>query len=70
MMLDRALLKQGVDAIVESGGFYEGGAPACPTMTSFANEIGLDLSYHESRKVDPSMLEDAKCGSHGASACA
>ena len=60
MMLDRALLKRGVDAIVESGGFHEGGAPACPTMASFANEVGLDLSFHESRKVDAHMLGAAK----------
>ena len=59
-MLDRALLKRGVDAIVESGGFYEGGAPACSTMASFAAEVGLDLSFHESRKVDGYMLGDAK----------
>jgi protein-tyrosine-phosphatase len=60
MMLDRAFLQRGVDAIVESGGFYEDGLPACPNMTSFAKEIGLDLSFHESRKVDARMLRDAK----------
>ena len=60
MMLDRALLKRGVDAIVESGGFYEGGAPACATMSAFAAEVGLDLSFHESRRVDADMLGDAK----------
>lgn len=60
MLLDRALLKRGVDAIVESGGFLEGAAPACPVMTSFAAEVGLDLSFHESRKVDAYSLGDAR----------
>ena len=31
MMLDRALLDRGLDAIVESAGFYEAGMPACRT---------------------------------------
>ena len=60
MLLDRALLKRGVDAIVESGGFLEGGAPACAMMSSFASEVGLDLSFHESRTVDAYMLGDAR----------
>lgn len=60
MLLDRALLKRGVDAIVESGGFHEGGAPACPMMRAFGAELGLDLAFHESRKVDPHMLADVR----------
>ena len=60
MILDRALLKRRVDAIVESGGFHEGGTPACSIMSSFAAEAGLDLSFHESRKVDAYMLDDVK----------
>ena len=60
MLLDRALLKRGVDAIVESGGFYEGGAMACPMMSVFGAEVGLDLSYHRSRTVDDFMLDDAR----------
>ena len=60
MLLDRALLRRGVNAIVESGGFLEGGAPACSTMSSFAAEIGLDLSFHKSRAVDGYMLGDAR----------
>jgi protein-tyrosine-phosphatase len=60
MLLDRALLKRGVDAIVESAGFYDGGAPACTTMSAFGSEIGLDLSFHESRTVDAYMLADAR----------
>ena len=60
MMLDRALLKRGVDAIVESGGFHEGGAAACATMSAFGSEVGLDLSFHESRAVDAYMLGDAR----------
>jgi protein-tyrosine-phosphatase len=60
MLLDRALLKRGVDAIVESGGFLDGGAAACATMSAFASEVGLDLSFHESRTVDAYMLGDAR----------
>ena len=60
MLLDRALLNRGLDAIVESGGFHEGGAPACPMMRGFAAEVGLDLAFHESRKVDAYMLGDAR----------
>ena len=60
MLLDRALLERGVDAIVESGGFYVGGAKACPTMSAFGAELGLDLSYHQSRTVDDFMLDDAR----------
>jgi protein-tyrosine phosphatase len=60
MLLDRALLRRGLNAIVESGGFLEGGAPVCPMMRSFASEVGLDLSFHESRKVDGYMLGDAR----------
>lgn len=59
MMLDRALLSQGIDAIVESGGFMEAGMTACPTMTTFGTELGIDLSYHRSRPVDAYMLNDA-----------
>ncbi|MEO8695793.1 MAG: hypothetical protein ABI658_19900 [Acidimicrobiales bacterium] len=60
MLLDRALLRRGLNAIVESGGFLESGAPACPMMSSFASEVGLDLSFHESRKVDSHLLGDAR----------
>ena len=60
MMLDRALLERGVNAIVESGGFLEGGAPACSTMSAFASELGLDLSFHESRTIDSYMVGDAR----------
>ncbi len=60
MLLDRALLRRGLNAIVESGGFLEGGAPACSMMSSFASEIGLDLSFHVSRKVDDYSLGDAR----------
>jgi len=60
MMLDRALLDRGVDAIVESGGFHDGGAPACSTMSAFAADLGLDLSFHASRTIDAYMLDDAR----------
>jgi protein-tyrosine-phosphatase len=60
MMLDRALLERGLDAIVESGGFHEGGAPACSTMSAFASDVGLDLSFHESRTIDAYMVGDAR----------
>lgn len=60
MLLDRALLKRGVDAIVESGGFYNGGATACATMSAFASEVGLDLSFHQSRAVNAYILGDAR----------
>ena len=60
MLLDRSLLKRGVDAIVESAGFHEGGAPACATMSGFGAEVGLDLSFHQSRTVDAYTLGDAR----------
>jgi protein-tyrosine-phosphatase len=60
MLLDRSLLNRGVDAIVESGGFHEGGAPACAMMRAFVSEVGLDLSFHESRTVDKHMMGDAQ----------
>jgi len=60
MMLDRALLKRGVDAIVESGGFLEGGAPACATMSGFGSEFGLDLSFHVSRTVDEYTVGESR----------
>jgi protein-tyrosine-phosphatase len=60
MMLDRALLERGVDAIVESGGFHEGGAPACSTMSGFGTHLGIDLSFHQSRTIDAYMLDDAR----------
>jgi protein-tyrosine phosphatase len=56
MMLDRALLDRGVDAIVESAGFLEGGFPACATMSAFGSDIGLDLSFHESRTLDAHLV--------------
>jgi protein-tyrosine phosphatase len=59
MMLDRSLLSHGIDAIVESGGFLEAGMTACPTMTTFGTELGIDLSYHHSRPVDAYLLNDA-----------
>ena len=60
MLLDRALLKRGVDAIVESGGFLEGGASACATMSALGSDVGLDLSFHKSRAVDSFVLGDAR----------
>jgi len=51
-VIDRALLEQGIDAIVESGGFLDGGQPACETMRAFADDMHLDLSFHQSRPVD------------------
>ena len=60
MMLDRALLDRGIDAIVESAGFLEGGSPACPTMSGFASELGIDLSFHESRTLDAHQVGDAR----------
>jgi protein-tyrosine phosphatase len=60
MMLDRALLDRGIDAIVDSAGFLEGGAPACPTMSAFASEYGIDLSFHESRTLDAHLVGDAR----------
>jgi protein-tyrosine-phosphatase len=60
MMLDRALLDRGVDAIVESAGFLESGAPACPMMRSFGSELGLDLSFHRSRSLESHTLDDAR----------
>jgi protein-tyrosine-phosphatase len=60
MMLDRALLDRGVDAIVESAGFLEGGARACPIMSTFGSELGLDMSYHRSRTLDEHTLDDAR----------
>jgi len=60
MLLDRALLNRNHDAIVESAGFHEGGARACPTMSAFGAEVGLDLSFHESRTVDTYTLADAR----------
>lgn len=59
MMLDRSLLERGVDAIVESGGFLEAGMAACPTMTTFGSELGLDLSYHHSRPLVDHLVKDA-----------
>ena len=60
MMLDRALLDRGVDAIVESAGFLEGGAPACPMMRAFGSELGIDLSFHRSRSLEAHTIEDAR----------
>lgn len=59
MMVDRALLEHGIDAIVESGGFLEGGSLACDTMRGFADEIGIDLGFHESRPVDKWVAHEA-----------
>ena len=59
MMLDRSLLERGIDAIVESGGFLEAGMTACPTMTTFGSELGIDLSYHHSRPLDAHLVNDA-----------
>ena len=60
MLLDRALLDRGIDAIVESAGFLEGGAPACATMSAFASESGIDLSFHESRALNAYLVGDAR----------
>jgi len=60
MMLDRALLDRGVDAVVESAGFLEGGACACSTMSAFGAELGLDLSFHRSRTLEAHTLDDAR----------
>jgi Low molecular weight phosphotyrosine protein phosphatase len=38
IMLDRVLLDRGLDAVVESAGFYEAGMPAGRTMTTFGSE--------------------------------
>ncbi len=59
MMIDSALLEQGVDVIVESAGFLEGGASACDTMRGFAGEIELDLGFHRSQSVDGWTAERA-----------
>ena len=59
MMLDRSLLERGIDAIVESGGFLETGMSACATMATFGSELGIDLSYHHSRPVDPYFVNNA-----------
>jgi protein-tyrosine phosphatase len=59
MMLDKALLERGIDAIVESAGFLEPGQTACATMTNFGGELGLDLSFHRSRPVDSFVIGDA-----------
>jgi protein-tyrosine-phosphatase len=60
MMLDRALLDRGADAIVESAGFLEGGAPACPMMRAFGAELGIDLSFHRSRSLEAHTIADAR----------
>ena len=39
MLLDRALLNRGIDAVVESAGFLPGGEPACPTMTDLLADL-------------------------------
>jgi protein-tyrosine phosphatase len=60
MMLDRSLLERDIDAIVESAGFLDAGMPACPMMNAFGAELGIDLSYHRSRQVDPFVIGEAR----------
>ena len=51
MLLDRALVERGVDGVVRSAGFLVEDEPACPAMTQFGRERGIDLGGHRSRVV-------------------
>jgi protein-tyrosine phosphatase len=49
----------GVDAHVSSAGLYVGGAPATPHGVTAMARRGLDLTQHESRRVDAAMIAAA-----------
>jgi len=59
VLLRHHLVAAGVDATVSSAGLYEGGRPATADGVDVMAGRGLDLSAHESRRMDADMLERA-----------
>jgi len=55
-ILRRLLAEEGIDATVDSGGLYEGGAPATATAVEVLRDAGIDIREHRSRNladIDP-----------------
>ena len=49
----------GLPARVSSAGLYKGGSPATDHAQATMADRGLDLSHHESRTVEPAMIDQA-----------
>ncbi|MDQ2650180.1 MAG: low molecular weight phosphatase family protein [Actinomycetota bacterium] len=56
VLLGHHLRLAGVDATVSSAGLYPSGAPATDHAVTVMGERGLDLTAHESRRVDASII--------------
>jgi len=58
-LLARRLASEGVTADVSSQGVLPGGVVAAPEAAAAMSEVGIDLSGHRSRQLEPSELERA-----------
>ena len=56
-LLARHLLTAGIDARVGSAGFLSGGVAAADGAVAALDRLGLDLSDHRSRRIDPTLLD-------------
>lgn len=59
VMLAAKLADRGVDADVRSAGLLVGGRPAWPEAAEVVETLGLDLTGHESREMEPAIVRDA-----------
>lgn len=59
VLLRRHLETAGIEATVSSAGLYPGGSPATAHGVAAMADRGLDLSSHESRQLDASLIDGA-----------
>jgi len=58
-LLARRLHEVGVASDVSSAGLLEGGRPAWPEARAAMLERGIDLSAHQSRRIEPQLVAGA-----------
>ena len=56
----RRLVERGCPAAIATAGFMDEGQPAPPEVLSAMAAVGIDLSGHLSRLIDPRLLESAE----------
>lgn len=59
VLMQAALDRQGILAVVTSAGLMAGGVPAEAEAQAAVNQVDLDLSRHESRQLSQAIVDEA-----------